>query len=89
VGGLAPAFDLARITNAVAAPFLRVFCEEPVLSCRGGREFGNAGAPRGFMTMKRSRNWSALLRKLPVSSHPEEILDRGVDAWRHLMPRKS
>jgi hypothetical protein len=41
------------------------------------------------MTMKRSRNWSASLRKLPVSSHPEEILDGGVKVCTRIMPRKS
>jgi hypothetical protein len=36
-GGLAQAFDLAGITNAVAAPFLRIF--------REGVGVRNAGAP--------------------------------------------
>jgi hypothetical protein len=39
--------------------------------------------------MKRSRNWSAPLRKLPVSSQPVEILDGSDDVCTRIMPRKS
>jgi hypothetical protein len=40
---MARAFDPAVIINALAAPFLRVFGEEPALSLQGGGR--DAGAP--------------------------------------------
>jgi hypothetical protein len=42
-----------------------------------------------IMTMKQSRNWSALLRKLSVPSQPVEIPDGSDDVCTRIMPRKS
>jgi hypothetical protein len=39
--------------------------------------------------MKRSRNWSAPLRKPPMSSHLVEILNVSAGVCTYITPRKS